>query len=469
VRSAITAAVISALQFLSPVGPEAHPVLQVLSLVERNPALIKRVGRGPYTSTRQSTLEKLGRFIYRENQGGGWGVCWPSLETLRAKSRYARDTLIDAIRALEGDEVVVKVRRCDRADREGGPNGRWEARSNVYLVKLRDDALPIDLVREVAEAFRNEPRKIVTALRMMSDAIALEGPLTPGQVTALLERHGGRLLRHPASDATVSADAAPEAGDEGPPDGPTEPRSAPVGNAALAEPAETSASSHPARAEAQAAARSAAKDFETFEAIWIPARTAVHNTRGPGGELALKDRHKLADELRALTRAACEQARTKGLLGELTEEQAFGEICSEVSRLWLAQPGRARQGQEPYLVQRKHPLPLLLADLDAIGPDAVQAWLIGRRRARRPAGSAAGASDEPIASEPLSSYRAREAAVMAAITASERFHPGNVASPPGGAPPPAGKPPARPTVENPELVAQTGHQPHAAPRDPQPP
>jgi hypothetical protein len=108
--------------------------------------------RGPLT---RATIEVLEALLWGFHNNGS-GLCFPSYEKIAAKARCCRDTVYEAIRALEDADVLTWVNRIVREQvRERDLFGKWASHwrivrtSNAYLFR---DPLPCAEGRGVAKS-----------------------------------------------------------------------------------------------------------------------------------------------------------------------------------------------------------------------------------------------------------------------------------------------------------------------------
>ena len=152
--------------------------------------------QGPITAAHQRVLHAL----LWHFMSYGDGLCFPSYESIAEKARCCRDTVYEAIMALEDTGVFSWVNRIDRvAERVKDLFGHWTntyrivRRSNVYQFR---DPLPC---AEALKSFRNSSKSENPTGPEIQDLPSSTAPpkiiiLDPeNQLDAALMRYGKRL------------------------------------------------------------------------------------------------------------------------------------------------------------------------------------------------------------------------------------------------------------------------------------
>jgi len=107
-------------------------------------------------------------------------------------------------------------------------------------------------------------------------------------------------------------------------------------------------------------------DFETFALIFAAERFAKYGDHDTGTVRA-ENRTTVASYVLDVTAEACAWALGRGL--ELERDVVREDLCRRLARLWLA-----RTGTNGFLDERRHPIGLIVGDLQRVGPEALAAW-----------------------------------------------------------------------------------------------
>jgi len=149
--------------------------------------------RGPLTRAFMEVLEALLWGFHNSRDGR----CFPSYESIAAKAECNRDTVYEAIKALETADVLTWVNRITRIrTRELDLFGQWATRwrtirtSNAYL--FRD---PLPCHQPASDGGRasksvNPPGTLNQEISLLSKAPAATGPLLSPELNAVLVRLG---------------------------------------------------------------------------------------------------------------------------------------------------------------------------------------------------------------------------------------------------------------------------------------
>ncbi len=167
--------------------------------------------RGPLTRAFTEVLEALLWGFHNSRDGR----CFPSYESIAAKARCNRDTVYEAIKALEAADVLTWVNRITRIrTRELDLFGQWATRwrtirtSNAYLFR---DPLPCHVPANVAGAWgnstksENPPGTLIQDISLVREAAKHPSPPTDPALVAVLARLGTAIADERDRDRALSA------------------------------------------------------------------------------------------------------------------------------------------------------------------------------------------------------------------------------------------------------------------------
>lgn len=170
----------------------------------------KREGqhRGPLTRAIMEVLEAL-LWGFHNSKGG---ACFPSYESIAAKAECCRDTVYEAIKALEFANVLTWVNRITRIQvRELDLFGKWATRwqtirtSNAYLFR---DPLPCAQNRPDAGVFSKSENPSGT---LIPESLSSSTPSKPASsplsddLAAALTRLGNAMAAKQEKENALSA------------------------------------------------------------------------------------------------------------------------------------------------------------------------------------------------------------------------------------------------------------------------
>lgn len=168
----------------------------------------------------------------------------------------------------------------------------------------------------------------------------------------------GLVLPHDPASCSVCSGAAPKAKAPGSRRGrPPRPVSASLPLPKVQPPATTSTPMD---------APAADPDFETLALIFAAERATKYGDHD-AGTVREEKRGAIASYVLEITAEACAWAQGRGL--ELDRGAVREELCRRLVRLWLDMPGT-----NGFLTERRHPIGLIVGDLQRVGPEALAAW-----------------------------------------------------------------------------------------------
>jgi hypothetical protein len=164
--------------------------------------------RGPLTRAFMEVLEALLWGFHNSKDGR----CFPSYESIAAKAQCNRDTVYEAIKALEFADVLTWVNRITRIrtrelDLFGQMATRWRIirTSNAYLFR---DPLPCHRPANVSDGFsksENPPGTLNQELTLLSKKVE-PPPLAPDNpLTLALARLGNAMAARIEKEGALSA------------------------------------------------------------------------------------------------------------------------------------------------------------------------------------------------------------------------------------------------------------------------
>ena len=164
--------------------------------------------RGPLTRAFMEVLEALLWGFHNSRDGR----CFPSYESIAAKAQCNRDTVYEAIKALELADVLTWVNRITRIrtrelDLFGQMANRWRIirTSNAYLFR---DPLPCHMPANVRDGFsksENPPGTLIQEISLVREAAKPEPPPMDPALVAVLVRLGSKIADRKDKEEALSA------------------------------------------------------------------------------------------------------------------------------------------------------------------------------------------------------------------------------------------------------------------------
>jgi len=115
-------------------------------------------------------------------------------------------------------------------------------------------------------------------------------------------------------------------------------------------------------------------DFETFALVFTAERATRYGDHD-AGTLRVENRAIVASIVLDMTAEACAWAESRGL--DVDRSGVREDLCRRIARLWLDMPGT-----NDLLLERRHPIGLMVGDLKRLVPEALGAWKRSQPRPR---------------------------------------------------------------------------------------